>query len=106
MEAPDRRSSSAVSITLIACGIGWFVLPNTPGYMAGESPDRLALLQQFFTWWPLALIAAFAIGLVLPKTTANSAPRWALLILQWLLTFASVALIVATLFEVFFPRPH
>jgi hypothetical protein len=106
METPDRRSRSAVSITLIACGVGWFVLPNTPGYMPGESPGRIALLQQLFTWWPLALLAAFAIGLVLPKMTTNGVPRWTLLILQWLLTFASVALIVATLFEVFFPRPH
>ncbi len=105
METPDRRSHSAVFVTLLACGIGWFVLPNTPGYMVGESPDRIALLQQLFTWWPLALIAAFVIGLVLPKLAANNVARWTLLVLQWLLTFASVALIVATLFEVFFPRP-
>ena len=105
MQAPDRRSHSAVFITLVACGIGWYVLPHAPGYLPGELPGRLALLQQLFTWWPLALIAAFVIGLVLPKLRAGSAPRWGLLILQWVLTYASIALIVATLFEVFFPRP-
>ena len=105
LTTPGPRSRSAVFVTLLACGIGWYVLPYAPGYMPGETPGRLALMQQLFTWWPLALIAAFAIGLVLPKMTTNSSPRWALLILQWVLTYASIALIVATMFEVFFPRP-
>mgnify|MGYP001556027341 FL=1 len=102
---PDRRSSSAVSITLVACGVGWFVLPYAPGLMPGEWPGRIGLLQLLFTWWPLALLAAFAIGLALPRLPARSVSQRILLVLQWLLTFASVALIAVTLFEVFSPRP-
>ncbi|MEO8741659.1 MAG: hypothetical protein ABI365_00540 [Lysobacteraceae bacterium] len=105
MQAPNRRSSSAVSVTLIACGIGWFVLPYMPGLMPGEWPGRIGQLQLMFTWWPLALLAAFVIGLALPHVSERSVLRGILLVLQWLLTFASVMLIAVTLFEVFFPRP-
>lgn len=105
MQTPDRRNRSAVTITLLACGVGWFLLPYAPGLMPGETPGRLALLQQLFTWWPLALLAAFVVGLLLPRFKAGSASRGILLVLQWLLTLASVVLLVVTLFEVFFPRP-
>lgn len=106
MQSPDRRSHSAVFITLLACGIGWFLLPYAPGgYMPGETPGRLGMLQHMVTWWPLMLIAAFGIGLALPKRAPGSAARWTLLVLQWVLTYASIAMIVAILFEVFFPRP-
>ncbi len=107
MVAPDRRSRFAVTISLCACGVGWFLLPYTPSFMPGEPlPGKLALLQQLFTWWPLALLAAFAIGLALPRLAAGSAARWALIVVQWLLTLASVALIAVALFEVFSPRPY
>ena len=105
VQAPSRRSSSAVSVTLVACGVGWFVLPYLPGLMPGEWPGRIGQLQLLFTWWPLALLAAFMIGLALPHVPERSALRWILLTLQWLLTFASVVLIAITLFEVFSPRP-
>jgi hypothetical protein len=106
MQIPDRRNRSAVFVTLLACGVGWFLLPYAPGLMPGESQGRLALLQQLFTWWPLALLAAFVVGLSLPRLKAGSTARGVLLVLQWLLTLASVVLLVATLFEVFFPRPY
>lgn len=95
----------ATAVTLLACLVGWVLLPYTPSFMPGEPlPGKLALLQQLFTWWPLALLAAFAIGLALPRVPAGSA-RWILIVLQRLLTFASIALIAVALFEVFFPRP-
>ncbi|HTA66397.1 MAG TPA: hypothetical protein VK753_12930 [Xanthomonadaceae bacterium] len=106
MDKPDRRSRAAVAIALIASGVGWFVLPYAPGRMVGELPERLLLFQQIFAWWPLSVPAAYAIGLALPHAAGRKALRWTLLVLQWLLTLASVALIIAVLFEVFFPRPY
>jgi hypothetical protein len=106
VQLPNRRSSAAFSITLLACGIGWILLPYTPSFMPGEPlPGKLALLQRLFTWWPLALLAAFAIGLALPKLDTNGVARRILLVMQWLLTFASIVLIAVALFEVLFPRP-
>ena len=105
MESPERRSHLALIVTLLACGCGWILLKYAPPLMPGESPERLALIQQLVAWWPLALIAAFAIGLTLPKMTRGSAARSVLVVVQWLLTYASVALIVAILLEVFLPRP-
>jgi hypothetical protein len=105
MESPERRSHLALIVTLLACGSGWFLLGYAPPLMPGESPARLELIQQFVAWWPLALIAAFAIGLVLPKMAQTSSARPILQVVQWLLTYASVALIVAILLQVFLPRP-
>ena len=104
-QKPDQRSRSAVSSSLLACGVGWFLLPYAPGLLPGETQGRLAVLQQLFTWWPLALLAAFVIGLALPRMTPGSVPHRLLLVLQWLLTLASVVLIAIALFEVFAPRP-
>ena len=106
MEKPDRRNRAAVAIALIASGVGWFVLPYAPGRMVGESPGQLLLFQKLFAWWPLSVPIAFAIGFALPHAAGRKALRWTLLVLQWLLTLASVALIAAALFEVFFPRPY
>lgn len=106
MQTPDRRSRAAVATVMLTCGVGWILLPYTPSFMPGEPlPGKLALLQQLFTWWPLALLAAFAIGLVEPRMEANSVTRQILRVVQWLLTFASIVLIAAALFEVLFPRP-
>jgi hypothetical protein len=107
MDAPDRRSRFAVTASLLACMVGWFLLPYTPAaltYLPGDTPGRLGQLQQMFTWWPLALLAAFAIGLWIPRLPANGVLRKALRVLQWLLTFASVLLVIVSLFLVFLPR--
>jgi hypothetical protein len=105
METPERRSHLALIVTLLACGSGWFLLKYAPANVAGQAPGHVDTLQKLVNWWPAALVAAFAIGLVLPRMAKGSAGRWTLLILQWLLTYASVVLIVAILFEVFLPRP-
>lgn len=107
MEAPDRRSRFAVTASLLACFGGWVLLPYIPGplsYLPGDMPGRIGLLQQFFTWWPIALLAAFAIGLWLPRLSTDSFFRKLLRALQWLLTLASVALVIASLFLLFLPR--
>jgi hypothetical protein len=107
MQAPDRRSSFAVTASLLACLIGWLLMPYTPGalpYLPGDMPGKLGLLQILFTWWPLALLAAFALGLWIPRLPDDDALRKALRILQWLLTFASVALVIVSLFVLFLPR--
>ncbi len=105
MQTPERRSHLALFVTLLACGSGWVLLKYAPPPPPGEDPGRLALIQQCLAWWPAVLVAVFAIGLALPKMAQGSGARWALLIAQWLMTYASVALIVAILFQVFLPRP-
>jgi lysylphosphatidylglycerol synthetase-like protein (DUF2156 family) len=105
MESPERRSHLALIVTLLACGCGWVLLKYAPPPLPGEAHARLDMIQHFVAWWPLALIAAFGLGLTLPKLAQTSSARLPLLIVQWLLTYASVALIAAILFEVFFPRP-
>jgi len=107
MESPDRRSRFAVTASLLACFVGWIVLPYTPGpltYLPGDTPGRIGQLQQLFTWWPLALLAAFAIGLWIPRLAAGSMLRKALRVAQWLLTCASVLLVIVSMFLVFLPR--
>lgn len=107
MKTPDRRSRFAVTVSLLACGVGWILLPYAPSFMPGEPlPGKLALLQQLFTWWPLALLAAFAIGVMLQRLPPTDIVlRRALVVVQWLLTLASIVLIIVALFEVLFPRP-
>jgi len=107
MLEPDRRSRFAVTASLLACFVGWVLLPYIPGplpYLPGATVGRLGLLQQFFTWWPLSLLAAFAIGLWLPRLPTDSALRKLLRVLQWLLTLASVLLVIVSLFLLFLPR--
>jgi len=107
MLEPDPRSRFAVTASLLACFVGWVLLPYMPGplpYLPGDQMGRIGLLQRFFTWWPLALLAAFAIGLWLPRLSAGSALRKPLRVLQWLLTLASVVLVIVSLFLLFLPR--
>ncbi len=107
MPVPDRRSRFAVTISLLACLVGWLLLPYAPGplvYLPGETPGVLGLLQRLFTWWPLALLAAFALGLWIPRVPADSLLRKALRVVQWLLTFASVLLVIVSLYLLFLPR--
>jgi hypothetical protein len=105
MQTPERRSHLALIVTLLACGCGWFLLKYAPPPLPGEEGGRVAVIQQCVAWWPLALIATFVIGLTLPKMARTSPARLPLQIVQWLLTYASVALVVAILLEVFLPRP-
>jgi len=107
MLEPDRRSRFAVTASLLACFVGWVLLPYIPGplpYLPGDMPGRIGLLQQVFTWWPLALLAAFAIGLWLPRLSTDTILRKLLRVLQWLLTLASVLLVIVSLFLLFLPR--
>jgi len=107
MLEPDRRSRFAVTASLLACFVGWVLLPYAPGplrYLPGDMPGRIGLLQQLFTWWPVALLAAFAIGLWLPRLSTDSFLRKPLRVMQWLLTFASVLLVIVSLFILFLPR--
>ena len=71
---------------------------------AGELHGRLGLPQQLFTWWPLALLAAFGLGLWIARLSPDSALRKLLVAMQWLLTLASLALLTASLYLVFLPR--
>ncbi len=107
MQMPDLRSRFTVTVSLLACCVGWLLLPFTPSFMPGEPlPGKLALLQSIFTWWPLTLLAAFAAGLLLLRLSAEQIVlRRILIVMQWLLTLVSVTLIVVALFEVLFPRP-
>ena len=95
---------SATALTLLACLVGWVLLPYAPAFLPGELPGRLGLLQQLFTWWPLALLAAFAFGLGIPRLPLDSPLRKLLVVMQWLLTLASLALVMASLYLVFLPQ--
>ena len=94
----------ATGLTLLACLVGWVLLPYTPAFLPGELPGRLGLLQQLFTWWPLALLAAFGSGLWIPHLPLDSALRKLLVVMQWLLTLASLALLMVAMYLVFLPR--
>lgn len=107
MIAGDLGSRIAFTACLLACSVGWVVLPFMPGPMPGDPlPGGLPVLQQVFAWWPLSLLPALGIPLALPRLTSDRvALRRTLRVAQWLLALASVALVVAGLFETFSPRP-
>jgi len=100
----SRVDRYATGLTLLACLAGGVLLPYAPGFLPGETPGRLGLLQQLFTWWPLALLAAFGSGLWIPRLRIDSALRKLLVVLQWLLTLASLALLMVSMYLVFVPR--
>lgn len=96
---------AATTLTLMACLTGWFLLPYTPAFLPGERmPGHLALLMQWFTWWPLALLVAFVLGFVIQKLQPASGIRNTLVLAQWLLTLGSFALVLLGLYYTFLPR--
>ncbi len=96
---------AATTLTLLACLTGWFLLPYTPTFLPGERmPGHLGMLMQWFTWWPLALLAAFVIGFAIPKLQPTSSVRKLLVVTQWLLTLGSFALVLLGLYYTLLPR--
>jgi hypothetical protein len=98
-------SRYAIGMTLVACLVGRFWLPEWASFLPGETrPDWLGLMMQFFAWWPLALLAAIGLGLWVRRLPIDSALRKGLVALQDLLTFASLALVMSSLYLVLLPR--
>ncbi len=102
---PSIATRAATTLTLLACFTGWFLLPYTPTFLPGEPmPGHLPELMQWFTWWPLALLAAFVLGLAIPKLPPTGSLSKILILAQWLLTLGSFALVLLGLYFTFLPR--
>lgn len=105
MATTDRASRIATSATLVASLVGMFELSQSGALMPGErQPGHLAFLQQVFTWWPLALLAAAALGVAVRRLPHGGRARQTCIALQWILTVASVLMLAVALFDVVFSR--
>ena len=98
-------SRYAIGMTLVACLVGRFWLPEWSTFLPGEArPAWLELMKQFFTWWPLALVATIGLRMWISRLPIDSMQRKAAVAMQDVLTFASLALVIASLYLMLLPR--